>query len=179
MIGLESFKNYQKLIAEIDRRCEQIRRNFGEYIACKKGCEGNCCQRHISVYPIEAAAFANALKTLPKKDIQRLKQKARKTTTFGPCPLLEEGACSMYQSRSLICRTHGYPIANVYRGQRAIGFCHKNFKNVHTIPEDAVIDLAPLNHSLMEVNRQFTGEHPALSSFAKRLTIGEALLMEL
>lgn len=179
MKGLQSFKNYQKLIAEIDRRCEQIRRNFGEYIACKKGCEGNCCQRHISVYPIEAAAFANALKALPQKEIQRLRQKARKTTTFGPCPLLEDGACLLYRSRSIICRTHGYPIANIYRGKRSVGFCHKNFKNLHTIPEDAIIELAPLNHSLIAVNRQFTDENTALCSFAKRLTIGEALLMEL
>ena len=179
MQELASFRKYQRLIAEIDRLCDRIRHDYGEHVVCKKGCAGNCCQRHISVYPIEAAAFANALQTLPPKEKLHLKQRARSTTSFGPCPLLEKGACCMYESRSIICRTHGFPILNFYRGQRSIGFCHKNFKNLPTIPEDAVIELAPLNHSLIALNRQFIDEFPALFTIDDRLTVGEALLIGL
>ena len=179
MKDLELFKNYQRLIVDIDRLCDRVRQNFGEYIACKKGCAGNCCQRHISVFPIEAAVFANTLQTFPQKVMQHLKQKARSATSFGPCPLLEEGVCRMYQSRSIICRTHGFPISSIYNGQRSIGYCHKNFKSLHIIPEEAIIELAPLNHSLVAINRQFVSKNSALFTFDDRLTIGEALLMEL
>ena len=179
MDELESFRNYQRLIAEVDGLCRRIRQNLGKYIACKKGCAGNCCRRHISVFAIEAVAFAKALHTLPPKDRHHLRQKARCATTFGPCPLLEEGACLMYDSRAIICRTHGFPILTTYRGHQSIGFCQKNFRNLPTISKEAVIELAPLNNSLMAINRQFVSEFSNIFSTDDRVTIGEALLIDL
>jgi Fe-S-cluster containining protein len=177
-MALNAFKKYQTLTAEVDRLCRAIRQSYGEHIACKKGCAGNCCQRHISVFPIEAVSFASALQKLPENMIHRLRHKARSSTTFGPCPLLEEGACLMYDSRAIICRTHGFPILNRYRGIRTIGFCQHNFKHLSAIPDDALIELAPLNNTLTSINRQFLEETTATWSYCDRLTIGEALLLD-
>jgi Fe-S-cluster containining protein len=176
---VEAIRRYQSLIAEVDLLCRRIRQGYGEYIACKKGCAGNCCQRHITVFPIEAIFFAKELQKLPQQMMQHIRQKARHATTFGPCPLLEEGACLMYDSRAIICRTHGFPILAEYRGHRSIGFCQQNFKNMPAISEDAVIELEPLNKSLMAVNHQFVREFAFSFSADDRLTIGEALLLEI
>ncbi len=173
---MQALRDYQKLITEVDQLCYQIQQKYGKYITCKKGCPGNCCQRHITVFPIEAVAFARALQRLPRELVNHIRRKARKATSFGPCPLLEDGACLMYDSRAIICRTHGYPILSEYRGRQSVGFCHKNFKNLPSIPEDGVIELAPLNKTLAALNRRFVSESADRLPPADRFTVGEALL---
>ena len=177
-MALNAFKKYQTLTAQVDWLCRSIRQSYGEHIACKKGCAGNCCQRHITVFPIEAVLFAAALQKLPENMVDHIRQRARSSTTFGPCPLLEEGACLMYDSRAIICRTHGFPILSKYRGIRTIGFCQHNFKHLSPIPDDAFIELAPLNNTLTSINREFLEETTAGWPYYGRLTIGEALLLD-
>jgi Fe-S-cluster containining protein len=175
---LQALRDYQSLIVEVDRMCDHIRQRYLEHIACKKGCAGNCCRIHISVFPVEAVSFAAALQKLPPKKVRHIRQKARQANSFGPCPLLEKGACRMYASRAVICRTHGLPVLTEYRGRSSIGFCLKNFQKMPSIPGDAVIELAPLNNALMAVNRQFVREYSSPFPFVNRLTIGQALLLD-
>ena len=108
-----------------------------------------------------------------------IRVKARNTKSFDPCPLLEDGACLMYASRLVICRTHGLPMRSEYRGHRSIGFCQKNFKNLKSIPDDAVIDLNDLNAELQAVNRAFVDTYPSQIASRLRFTIAEALLLDL
>jgi len=178
-LRLQSFKDYQQLINEVDQLCYEIRQSYGKYIACKKGCAGNCCQRHINVFPIEAISFGLALRKFPQGLISHIRRKARETTSFGPCPLLEDGACLMYESRAIICRTHGYPILSEYRGQRSVGFCHKNFKNLPAISDDRKIELAPLNKRLAAINHRFINEFDGCLPMVDRFTIAEALILDI
>jgi Fe-S-cluster containining protein len=165
------------MITEVDRLCYEIRQRYGKYITCKKGCPGNCCQRHITVFPIEAFTFARALLQLSPEQASHIQRKARKSSSFGPCPLLEDGACLLYDSRAIICRTHGYPILSEYNGHQSVGFCHKNFKDLPSFTADRIIELAPLNKNLMMLNRQFIDEFAGPLFAADRLTVGEALLL--
>jgi len=171
-------RDYQVLITEVDQLCYDISQRYGQYITCKKGCPGNCCQRHITVFPIEAFAFARALLQLSPEQASRIQHKARQTTSFGPCPLLEDGACLMYDARAIICRTHGYPILSEYRGHRSIGFCHRNFKNLPGISGELIIELAPLNKRLNALNRRFMDEFYGQLPPAERFSVGEALLLD-
>ena len=176
---MQAFSDYQQLINDLDQLCDEIRQRYAPYIACKKGCPGNCCQRHITVFPIEAAAFARKLPSLPPDLKNHIQRKAVESNSFGPCPLLEDGACLMYDSRAIICRTHGYPILSEFRGHRSIGFCHRNFKNLPRIPDEFVIELAPLNQSLRALNRRFIDEFPGRLPPARRFSVGEALLLDM
>jgi hypothetical protein len=108
---------------------------------------------------------------------ERIQHKARQTNSFGPCPLLEDGACLMYDARALICRTHGLPMATEYRGQRAIGFCEKNFQYLSPIPEEDIIDLTRLNSALADVNQRYVRAAGLRISAGKRFPIGETMLM--
>jgi len=85
----------------------------------------------------------------------------------------------MYGSRLVICRTHGLPMLSEYRGIRSIGFCQKNFQNIDPIPEDAVIDLDRINHTLAAVNCMFMDELTAGMRLTDRLFIAKALLLDL
>lgn len=176
---MQSFQDYQKLIHDVDQLCYQIRQDYGKNITCKKKCAGNCCQRHISVFPIEAISLGLALRKLSQNRVCHIRRKARKATSFGPCPLLEDGACLMYPSRTIICRTHGYPILSEYRGQRTVGYCHRNFKNFSAISDDRMIELTPLNERLAAINRRFIREYDGCQPLADRFTIGEALILDI
>lgn len=85
----------------------------------------------------------------------------------------------MYASRLIICRTHGLPMRNEYRGHRFIGFCQKNFRKLDPIPDDAVIDLDRLNNHLAVVNQLFVDEFSDRIGLRPRFFIGEALLLDL
>ncbi len=174
---LHYLKDYRLFIADVDRRCQQIVRRHWDQIACTRGCAGNCCRIHLSVYPVEAVSLSLALQNLAPEIQHRIQARARRTNSFGPCPLLEDGACLMYDTRAVICRTHGLPTSIKYKGHRAVGFCVKNFKQLDPIPDEDVIDLAHLNRSLARINTRFVDKIPYLLPPAKRFTLAEALLM--
>jgi hypothetical protein len=121
--------------------------------------------------------MALALQKLVPEMRQRIRKKARLTNSFGPCPLLEEGACLMYDARAVICRTHGVPVLTEYRGHRMVGSCTKNFKHPSPIPDEDIIDLTHLNRFLAKVNSKFVSEVALPLLSGKRFTIAEALLM--
>jgi Fe-S-cluster containining protein len=176
---LKSLRNYHSLIDQVENICCRIQERYAEHISCDKGCAGNCCRIHLAVFPIEAISLAFALKELPREVVGHIRQKARNTNSFGPCPLLEEGACLMYASRLIICRTHGLPMRIEYRGNRSIGFCQKNFRKLDSIPDDAAIDLNLLNNNLAAVNQLFVDEFSGRIGLRPRFYIGEALLFDL
>ena len=163
----------------MDRHCRGIVSRHKAQIACAKGCAGNCCRIHISVYPVEAVSLALSLQGQPPQMRRRIQHRARLTNSFGPCPLLEDGACCMYTARAVICRTHGLPVLTEYRGHRAVGFCGKNFQGRFAIPEEDIIKLAQLNSTLAAINRQFCREAAHRLPPGDRFTIAQALLMDL
>jgi Fe-S-cluster containining protein len=174
---LKPLQDYHRLIARIDRASRRIQEVYPDQITCQKGCAGNCCRIHLSIFPIEAISLSGALQKLPRKMVDHIRDKARQATGSSPCPLLEEGACLMYASRLVICRTHGLPMRTDYRGNRFIGFCQKNFRDLNPIPDDAIIDLDDLNHSLAAVNRLFVEAFSDRIQLNSRFYIGEALLL--
>ena len=174
---MQTLKDYKLFIADVDRRCRQIVERHRNQIACTRGCAGNCCRIHLSLYPVEAVSLSLALQKLAPELQQRIQARARHTSSFGPCPLLEDGACLMYDVRAVICRTHGLPTSTEYKGHRAVGFCVKNFKQLVAIPDEDIIDLTHLNKSLAEINIRFVDENRKLLPPAKRFILAEALLM--
>ena len=176
---MQALEAYRKLISELDQRCEQILKRQKDHIACSKGCAGNCCRIHLSVYTVEAASMALALQQQPKDMRFHIQRKARKSTSFGPCPLLEDGACLMYDARAVICRTHGLPMLTEYRGRRAIGHCEKNFRNLSSIPEEDIIDLGRMNTALRTVNQHFSVKVAHVLPPATHLTMAQALTLKI
>lgn len=176
---MKALASYQELIKAVDRTIVRIQTRYAEHIACQKGCAGNCCRIHLSILPVEAVSLSMALKRHPSDTVRYIRNKTKRATASGPCPLLDDGACLMHASRLVICRTHGIPMRNKYRGRQSIGCCGKNFQFLEPIPEDAVIDLDELNKRLAAVNRQFVSEYWNYNFPGSRLSIGEALMLEL
>jgi Fe-S-cluster containining protein len=166
---------YRDLLDSVDQLLYRIERRYSAQIACHKGC--NCGCRNLSVFPIEALSLADALQNLPAGPAARIRKRAA-TASFWECPLLEDRACSLYPLRPVICRTHGFPLQTIYNERLSIGYCRHNFKSMSPIPDDAVIDLDPINAALRTINASAVIEIAHVLKLPDRLSIAEALLLE-
>lgn len=83
-------------------------------IACARGCS-YCCYGFVSVIAPEAFRLADAVRAGISAPIDAATARAAATLTRGiapddrvgrklPCPLLHDGACSVYEVRPLVCR---------------------------------------------------------------------------
>jgi uncharacterized protein len=166
--------NYRALRERVDRICREIEVEFDTHLACHAGCD-SCC-RHLSLFPVEAAALATALEDLSPARAEHIRSRARNALPDSPCPLLEDGVCLLYAARPLICRTHGLPILTDQDGAKSIDFCPLNFRGIASLPGKAVIDLDRLNTTLAAINALFVAEAFADASLEQdRITIAEAL----
>ncbi len=173
---MEILKNYFDLIERVDEHCRRIAREYEKHIVCKKWCDG-CC-RHLSLFPVEAAALAAALGELPAPRVERIRDRAMAARADDACPLLEDGACLLYSARPIICRTHGLPILTVQEGRRQVDVCPLNFKKVESLPGSAMIDIDRLNTTLTAINGLFVAENAGPSPLPGRIRMVEALLEE-
>lgn len=173
----DPLSNYYHLVEKVDDLCRRIETDFADQLACSAGCSA-CC-RHISLCPVEAIALATALGSLPPNEAEEIRLKARSSHADGPCPLLVDDRCALYRNRPIICRTHGLPVLTETDAGKTIDFCRLNFTGVDTLPGRAVVDLERLNTLLDSVNRLFEQQFFESSPTEERLTIAEALLLDI
>jgi Fe-S-cluster containining protein len=78
------------------------------YVACKKGCS-SCCKMNTMIYEHEAAHLAEItgrkMLHLPYRPLNEVFKKG-KDFNGKPCPFLVNDACSVYEDRPIVCRTH-------------------------------------------------------------------------
>jgi hypothetical protein len=174
---MKNLLNYRDFVDKVNALCRKIEAEYYEQMACRKGCDG-CCL-HFSLFWVEAVNLAAALEELPESRVAQIREQARTASSDGPCPLLKDGACIMYDARPIICRTHGLPILLREGDIITVDFCPRNFRGVDSLPGDAVIDLHRLNTLLTAINAHFVSEFfHGKTPARERLTIAEALLLE-
>jgi hypothetical protein len=71
------------------------------------------------------------------------------------------------------------PILTVEEGEQSIDYCPNNFKGLDSLPGESVINIDRLNTLLESVNLVFINEFFASKPEQERLTIAEALLLEI
>jgi uncharacterized protein len=166
MTGLE---NYLALRSRVDELCRRTQASFESEISCRPGCD-SCC-RHLGIFAVEAAALGEALASTAEPLAAQIRHQAEQSGPQAPCPLLHDGLCLLYEARPIICRTHGLPLLVSRDGASGVDFCPENFRNVSSIPGNAVIDLERLNAMLAAINSLFLQSFPG----PERLSIAEAL----
>jgi Fe-S-cluster containining protein len=135
--------------ARVDRRFAETRSKYPECFQCRAGCT-SCCEVQLTLFPVEAERVARAVEGLPAETREKVREQAGdEERTF--CPLLVEGRCAVYESRPLICRSHGLPVSYAEEGRREVDVCPLNFA-MREIPEDAALEIDPLNELLAAIN---------------------------
>jgi Fe-S-cluster containining protein len=161
--------NYLTLVARVDELCQATAQRLAAGMKCRPGCDA-CC-RHLSIFAVEAAALQAALAAAEPEQAALIRAKAQASTPDGPCPLLHEGLCLLYDARPLICRTHGLPLLIERDGEKSVDFCPENFQGLESIAGSDVLDLERLNAILATINAVYLQSSPG----PERITIAEAL----
>jgi Fe-S-cluster containining protein len=149
------FRYYRQLVAQIDKWTEEMTSRYRSHLVCRKGCD-LCCQRKFSVSAVEAYNMAFTFSQLTPA--QRAKVRPKKSS----CIFLVNGACTVYESRPVICRTFGLPsLHRNEKGEGVASWCELNFTNAasdFTFQADGIIDVDMLNAKLAAVNSLFLKE---------------------
>ena len=86
---------HKAAVAKIDTAVQKAFDRAKDALKCAKGCS-SCCVDGLTVLPVEAALIEASGRFPPAKSMP------------GMCAFLDEsGACSIYEVRPVMCRTHG------------------------------------------------------------------------
>jgi Fe-S-cluster containining protein len=141
-------ENYRDVLARADRHFDSVMRTQPQNLQCGRGCS-LCCYGLFEIGSGDVPLIAEGLEAMHpmrrKKVIRRAleivessrhpnlrecspeeKEAFFERTAATPCPNLDDrGACMMYESRPLVCRTFGLPLRE---GRKYIGdICELNF----------------------------------------------------
>jgi Fe-S-cluster containining protein len=161
---------YRAAVAKIDATCAPIAQRRAADLACARGC-ARCCTAGLTVLSVEAEAIVAHLE---EHGIS-----ARPAPPPGGCDFLDaEGACTIYDARPVVCRSHGLPVRmkreaeEPARGElRVLGdveVCALNFTEREPEEQD-VLDGERLSALMLVVEQRFRerlGEGPPLARVA-------------
>jgi Fe-S-cluster containining protein len=174
---MESLAQYRLLLEKVDRFSAALGERFPGQMSCRQGCDA-CCT-HIGVMAVEVIALALAVAALPAAEGEEIRERARRMGGDEACPLLQEGACLLYDARPVICRSHGLPLLLEDEGGRRVDHCPLNFQGLESLPGDAVLNLETLNQALAAINLLCLRElEDVAGQLPERLSMAEALLLE-
>ena len=160
----ETVARFEALAIGVERGFDAIRRRNDGCMECQKGCS-DCCRCRLSITRVEQANLRRGLARLPESVRRELAERAT-AETQEMCPALDaNGACQVYESRPLICRSHGVPLRHRYPvplvQPTRIDVCEKNFTEVSTnsLPPEDVMDQTSLMAELAALDVEFCDEH--------------------
>ncbi|MGH9403145.1 MAG: YkgJ family cysteine cluster protein [Terriglobia bacterium] len=153
---MNEYDEFLLMAAGWEEEFTRSRKLHGAKIHCGKGC-CDCCSQMFQITEVEAAYISSAVKKLPQNRQSELGARAREYLTqrekllanrnvpdaWGalpppglrlPCPALEDGACSIYDHRPMICRKYGIPLYSPQKPDRIFA-CELNFQ-----PGEEIID---------------------------------------
>jgi Fe-S-cluster containining protein len=175
---------------EFDRNLEK----YGSKIQCRRGCS-QCCSQIFNITLLDGYVIAEHVKNLPSERQKELKKKAKEylgirsktgvlerkksAAEFSlkpriPCPALgNEGECTIYEARPVICRRFGIPIYD-YKNPEKVYACELNFKDGEEIDDRELIpNQTALGKKWDELKEEFRNKYRGQKSFT---TIAEAIL---
>jgi Fe-S-cluster containining protein len=139
--------DYISLRDEVDALCVKLEETHKEQITCSRGCH-KCCM-DFSIFPVEMYSIL--------QETDRRKININHDASEGECVFMMEGLCSIYESRPLICRTHGLPLLYMGGDEWQLSYCELNFtgsnlpefNEANTFPQDRY------NSRLFMINWEF------------------------
>ena len=158
---------YLNICARVEHEFARNRERYGERMRCGPGCS-DCCHQLFQITEIEAAHISDGVRQLPPQRRRKLDERSRRyiegrrqlvAATGEPeawgslpppgarlaCPALEDGVCTIYEHRPLICRRFGMPIYNPDKPGRLFA-CELNFQDGETIDDPQLVQIQSAIH---------------------------------
>jgi len=151
---------YQQVLDTMDRLAAQLTREAGSQIHCKKGCF-QCCTQGFKIRPIEVHYLHLGFQQA-HPDIQATIAQQVSAPIHNQCPVLIDGACSLYAHRPLLCRAYGTMLSV----NKTVSTCTLNFNEPQgTSPQVLILD--PFYEVLDDLSHQLSSsQNPITSSTA-------------
>lgn len=148
-------KKFYDITHLIQHEFERNLELYGDKIQCRKGCS-KCCSQIFRITLLDGWIITEHVKSLPPEERKRLVEKAKEyLATDHPvssrhpsltkegsglaCPALgQEGECTIYEARPVICRRFGMPIYD-YKNPEKVYACDLNFKDGDEINDPLLI----------------------------------------
>ncbi len=170
---------YINLTHLIEQEFTRNKNKYGARLKCARGCSA-CCSQIFRITSFDADVIKNYLAKIDETERSRLQSSAkkyldkRKNTVASeqiPCPALgNEGECTIYEARPVVCRRFGVPIYD-YKNPGKLHACELNFKNGEEIIDEELIPKQTEIGQLWDsVKEDFGKDEPT--------SIAEALLQE-
>jgi hypothetical protein len=155
------------------------------------GCPDNCCDSYFLHHTyVEWAYLWEGIFALPEERRRLLVERAaacaaachealaRDERPQVMCPLNEEGRCSLYQHRLMICRLHGVPSSLTFPNGRVEKFpgCFRCQEIVAGRPAVPTVERAPLLRELAALERELLGEQQGQMPRVKK-SIADMILL--
>lgn len=160
-------ERYLEIVAAVDNEFSRNRRLHGEKIQCRPGCT-DCCYQLFQITEVEAAHISTGMKSLPARQSETLRERARvyiearrklvtengEPEAWGrlppagtrlACPALVDGVCAIYDFRPLMCHKFGMPLFNPDKPDQIFA-CELNFKNGEEIEDPKLIQIQTSIH---------------------------------
>ena len=158
------------------------------------GCPDNCCDSYFLHYTYcEWAYLWEGIRRLDDAQLDRIMRRARDYVEQGRaaifrgerpeimCPLNEDGRCSLYTHRLMICRTHGVPATLTRPDGQLLRFpgcfrCQEIVSRAYPVETDApAMDRTILYQRMAQLESRFLGDRRG--QFPKvKLTIAEMIV---
>ncbi len=141
---------YLQLLGAVDRRMRELTAGrLAARIGCRPGCS-DCCMA-FSVLPLEAAFLAEALAG----------RTVRAAGQDGRCGFLQDGLCTLYAVRPVICRTQGMALAYIdeVRQSVEVSACPLNFPEDDPLDQDDLLFMDPFDEQLIVLNLRYCQRH--------------------
>ena len=145
-------EKYYQLRSDIDKVSISLEKQHVSNMKCEKGCD-SCCES-LTIFPIEYDAIIKELGnsiSLPKKKFLNSYTKS--------CRFLVKGACSIYKSRPIICRTQGLPLLyeNINGNDFELSVCKLNFvgADISKFNMENALYMPPFNSRLFLLNKDY------------------------
>jgi uncharacterized protein len=147
------FTAYRTLRKKIDALMEMLSDRHAPYMKCSKGCD-LCCMD----YSILTVEFYAILDDLKKKGKEAKPLQPAEGDHGNGCIFLKNHSCTIYESRPVICRTHGLPLLFTNDDfEWELSTCelnfttydYENFTSENTFPQDTY------NSKLFMLNKKF------------------------
>lgn len=178
---------YQSMATAYDEVAHSIN------LTCTR-CPDNCCDSYFLHYTYSEWAYLwEGIRRLDDAHIDRIMQRARDYVTQSRemitqgqrpllmCPLNDEGLCSVYSHRLMICRTHGVPATLTRPDGRSLRFpgcfrCQEIVRDRYAAEDEApAMDRTILYRRLAQLESRFLGSRRGLLPKIKR-TIAEMIV---
>jgi hypothetical protein len=174
-------ERYRAIITAVDAEFSRNRELHGDRIHCRPGCT-DCCHHIFPITEIEAAEIAKGLQLLDPQARDSIEARAHEYVearlTRGaklPCPALEQGVCSIYDFRPLMCHKFGMPLYNPDKPDRIFA-CELNFGDGEEVDDPRLIQIQTgIHQDWKQLQTEYNKSHGRGGS--AHLTVAHAILL--